>query len=67
VGGSLVLSATGGPAGGTNYLVVTTNLALPMAQWSRAATNQFGLAGNFAVTNSIPVGVPQSFYRVSLP
>ena len=66
-GANLVFTSSGGPAGGTNYLVAATNLAIPTAQWPRVATNKFDLSGNFAVTNAIPVGVSQRFYRLSLP
>ena len=38
-----------GRAGGANYLVATTNLALPPAQWTTIATNFSDLAGNSRV------------------
>ena len=47
--------------------LAATNLALPMSQWSRAATNKFDLAGNYAITNSLPPNLPQQFYRIGLP
>jgi len=67
VGANLVFTGNGGPAGGKNYLVATTNLALPISQWSRVATNQFDLAGGFSFTNVLSVGVPQQFLRLGLP
>jgi pectate lyase len=67
VGAGLIFTGSGGPAGGTNYLVVTTNLALAVAQWAPVATNQFDLAGNFSFTNALPAGVPQLFLRLALP
>lgn len=66
-GANLVFTGSGGPAGGTNYLVATTNLSLATSQWSRVATNQFDLAGNYSFTITMPVGVPQRFHRLSLP
>jgi Pel9A-like, right handed beta helix region len=66
-GTNLIFAGGGGPAGGMNYLVATIDLALPAAQWSRVATNQFDLLGNYAITNSIAAGLPQRFYRVRLP
>ncbi|TAK97639.1 MAG: pectate lyase [Verrucomicrobia bacterium] len=66
-GTNLIFTGGGGPAGGTNYLVATTNPALPVAQWPRVATNKFDLAGNYVFTNSIPAGVPSRFHRLSLP
>ena len=67
IGANLVFSGSGGPAGGTNYLVATTNIALPQSQWSRIATNKFDLAGNYGITSAIPVGVSQQFHRLQLP
>jgi Protein of unknown function (DUF1565). len=67
LGANLIFAGSGGPAGGTNYLIATTNLALPSSQWARIATNKFDLTGNYTITNAIPAGVPQRFYRISLP
>ena len=66
-GTNLIFSGNGGPAGGTNYLVATTNVAPASAQWSRVATNEFDLTGSYAITNAIPAELPQNFYRVRLP
>jgi hypothetical protein len=66
-GATLIFSADGGPAGGTNYLVATDSLGLSMSQWTRVATNKFDLTGQFSRTNALPIGVPQQFYRLSLP
>ena len=66
-GTNLIFTSTGGPAGGTNYLVATTNLVLPLSQWAGIVTNKFDLAGSSVSTNAIPPGVPQRFYRSRLP
>lgn len=66
-GPKLIFTGGGGPAGGTNYLLATDDLRLPMPQWSRVATNKFDLAGQFFFTNAPPINVPQQFYRVGLP
>jgi len=66
-GSELVLAGGSGPAGGTNYLVATTDLAFPVAQWPRVATNQFDLTGNCMITNTINASLPQYFFRISLP
>jgi hypothetical protein len=63
----LVLTGQGGPAGGTNHLVATSNVALPGGQWQRVATNRFDLDGRFTITNPIPSGVPIQLYRLTLP
>jgi Pel9A-like, right handed beta helix region len=67
IGTNLIFTSHGGPAGGTNYLVATTDLSIPASGWVRIATNKFDLAGNGAITNAISTLVPQQFYRVSLP
>ncbi len=64
---NLIFTGDSGPGGGTNFLVATTNLALPMSQWPRIATNKFDLAGQYIITNSPDTTLPQQFYRVSLP
>jgi pectate lyase-like protein len=66
-GTNLIFTGSGGPAGGTNYLVGTTNLTSPLTEWSRVQTNGFDLTGTFVITNSIPGGTIQRFYRIGLP
>ena len=66
-GANLVFTSSGGPGGGTNYLIASTNLALPTFQWTRVATNKFDLAGTVSVTNTLPASLPQRYYRGSLP
>ncbi len=64
-GMDLVVAGSGGPAGGTNYLVAAGNLALPMVEWTPVATNQFDNEGKFVITNAIPAA-PPAFYRLKL-
>jgi pectate lyase len=63
----IVLSSSGGPAGGAHYLLATTNLSLPIGQWFNVATGQFDLRGHYALTNPVPYGVRMSVYRLRLP
>jgi hypothetical protein len=64
---NLIFTGTSGWAGGPWHLVAATNVALPLAAWSVIATNQFDLAGNYTITNTIPGGISQRFYRAKLP
>jgi len=64
-GGNMVVNGTGGPNGWTYYLLASTNLNLPVAQWTRIATNQFNGDGTFSVTNSVTLS-PQTFYQIQL-
>jgi pectate lyase len=66
-GADLVFTSSGGPAGGTNYLVATTDPSLPMPLWVCVATNTFDPAGGYAMTNAVPNGEAQQFYRLMLP
>jgi rhamnogalacturonan endolyase len=65
--GNLVFSGTGGTASQRYYLMTSTNLALPRAQWTPIATNYFDAAGDFAITNAINPNAAQSFYLLQLP
>jgi hypothetical protein len=67
LGANLIFTSSGGPAGGTNYLIATTDIALPSSQWARIRTNKFDLTGNNIITNAIPIGVPLQFYRINIP
>jgi len=65
--GNFVLSGGGGTPGRPYYLLTSTNLALPLAQWTPILTNYFDGAGNFGCTNSIIPNAPQNFYLLQLP
>jgi rhamnogalacturonan endolyase len=50
------------------YVLASTNIMLPLSQWTRILTNQFdATSGNFSVTNSINPGLPQQFYLLQMP
>ena len=63
---NLIFASGGGPAGGTNYLVTTTNILQADSQWICVATNKFDLTGNDLITNPPTAGVPQKFYQLRL-
>ena len=63
-GGKFILSGTNGFPGDTYYLLSSTNLAL--GSWTSEATNTFDGNGAFSVTNTMPPGTPQKFYRLQL-
>ena len=66
-GGGLAMSGSGGPAGGTYYVLGSTNIALPLNLWPRIATNLFDAGGNFSYTNAANPNTTQTFYRLQLP
>jgi hypothetical protein len=63
-GDNLVISGDDGLAGQTYYVLGTTNLALPLNQWTTVATNIPGETGDFTITltNAVNPNVPQNFY-----
>ncbi len=66
-GGNLLLSGTNGVPNAGCYLLGSTNLMLPVAQWTRIATNTFGANGSLAITNAVNLAAPQQFYMLQLP
>ena len=66
-GDGVVVGGNGGVTGGDYYLLAATNLELPLAEWTRVATNQFGAGGSFLFTNALNATGPQLFYRLMVP
>jgi hypothetical protein len=67
-GTTLTFSATNGSAGGTYYLLMSTNAALPMSQWTPVLTNTFDDAGDaYLPTQIVNPGDPQEFYIIVVP
>ena len=66
-GANLVYGGVGGIEGGTYYVLATTNVALPVADWVRVATNRFGAGGTFSVTNAVDPAKRQQFFRLQVP
>jgi hypothetical protein len=68
-GTNLVLDGTNGQSGNTYLVLTSTNLALPLSQWTPAATNVLSVSGNFSitVTNTVSEAIPQRFYILQTP
>ncbi len=66
-GANLELSGTNGTPGTAYYILTSTNVALPLANWTRVTTNQFDVKGGFGFTNAISSATPQRFYLLQLP
>jgi autotransporter-associated beta strand protein len=62
----LVMGGSGGNAGAGYYLLSSTNLALPLTNWTRLLTNQFDVNGNFNFTNAMATNALQNFYILQL-
>jgi hypothetical protein len=62
-GTTLTLTATNGTAGGQYLLLESTNLLLPINQWTPVLTNTFNGSGDVSLsTNIIQPGNAQEFY-----
>ncbi|HEV2393971.1 MAG TPA: hypothetical protein VG146_16585 [Verrucomicrobiae bacterium] len=66
-GSGVIISGTGGTPGNSYYVLSTTNVALPRADWTPVATNVFDSNGNFNFTNAINRAIPAEFYMLQLP
>jgi hypothetical protein len=66
-GANLKLSGGGGAAGASYRLLSSTNVALPLANWTPVLTNNFASDGSF--TNQIPINATEAhrFYCVVTP
>ena len=66
-GTDIVISGTNGQAGDAYYLLQSTDLALPLSQWTCVATNVLGADGAFTFmgANVVTPGDPQQFYILS--
>jgi autotransporter-associated beta strand protein len=60
-GGNLIISGGNGSDSGSFYVLSSTNLATPLANWTRVSTNAFDGSGNFNITNAVG-GMPRAFY-----
>ena len=56
------MSGVGGTNSGTYYVLISSNLLVPLSRWTRIATNHFDGTGHFIFTNAA-----QQFYLLQLP
>ena len=62
-----VLNATGGSPGAPVNILTSTNLSLPLAQWTTNSSTTFDGSGNivnYTITGAVSSGKPQQFYRL---
>jgi len=65
-GSNLVMQGTNGTPNWSYTILSSTNLALPLAQWTAAATNYFDAGGNFTWTNTTSGNGSQAFYLIQV-
>jgi PKD repeat protein len=68
-GTNLLLNGANAVSGLTFYVLASTNLALPLSQWTPVSTNLWSANGRFnlTVTNAVNPRVPQLFYLLQVP
>ena len=64
---SVTLNGSGGMATSNFYVLSSTNLLLPLSNWTRLLTNQFDTSGSFILINALDTNAAQNFYRLQLP
>ena len=69
LGRNLAFSATNGQVGGSYCVLMSTNLALPLSQWTPLTTQCLDAGGNFTITvpNAFDSTAPQRFYQIRSP
>jgi hypothetical protein len=64
---NLIINGTNGTAATPFYVLWSTNVALPLGDWTIISSNQFGSGGGFSITNAFNPSLYQSFYRIEVP
>jgi len=64
--GGFVVSGSGGLTGANCSILTSTNVALPLSQWTTYTNSVFDGSGNCSFTNSVS-GSGQQFYVISVP
>jgi len=66
-GTNLIFNGLGGSPGSNYVMLASTNLALPLANWSALTTNTFDGSGQFHYTNHVSPAKPRQFFIFKLP
>ena len=68
-GSNLVMNGQNGMAGLTYTTMMSTNVALPLIQWTPVASNVLAVSGNFTIvaTNAVSPSAAQQFYLLKTP
>jgi T5SS/PEP-CTERM-associated repeat protein len=63
---NLIISGSGGIAFDPCYLLTATNVAQPVAEWVRVATNRFDSGGNVNLTNPVLQSERGRYFRLAV-
>lgn len=64
-GTNLVLTGAGGPPGARYFLLTSTNITVPLANWTVIATNNFETNGRFSLIIPIDPAVHRRFFTIA--
>jgi hypothetical protein len=62
---NIAFNGSNGPWNRTFYVLASTNVSLPLSNWSRLATNAFDASGNFNFSNGI--SGDRKYYLLEVP
>lgn len=67
--GNIIISGTNnvGTGGGTYHVLSSTNLSLPLANWTVVTNGTFNDNGTFNTTNAVDPTKPRGFYLLQVP
>jgi hypothetical protein len=65
--GTMLISGTGGQPNASYSILASTNVSLPLGQWSPIGTSAFNNAGAFTYTSPPAPNSPQLYYRLQTP
>ena len=66
-GTNLIFNGIGGSPGSNYVVLASTNLTVPLANWTALATNIFDGTGQFHFTNPVTSAKPRQFFNFKLP
>jgi fibronectin-binding autotransporter adhesin len=67
IGTNVIIQGTNGTTSGNYYVLASTNVTLPLSNWTVIATNAFDGGGNFNFTNGIDPAQTMLFYLLQMP
>ena len=67
LGTNLTFNGTGGSPGSNYVVLASTNLTLPLTNWTALTTNTFDGSGQFHYTNNVNPAKPQQFFILKSP
>lgn len=65
--GAFIFSGSGGSPNGTYHVLSSTNISLPLINWTPVLTNTFDASGDFSVTNGVDPNTKQRFFLLQVP